>query len=67
MIVDIVNSPISASQTLGAGNKVGDAVGISVLKKALDHQSSQAAQLIDSVPKAESSEPHLGQNINVRA
>ena len=65
--MDVTNSPISASQTLGAGHKVGDAVGVSVLKKALNHQASQAAQLIDSVPKAEPSESHLGQNINVRA
>ena len=65
--MDITNSPISASQTLGAGHKVGDAVGISVLKKGLDQQASQAAQLISSIPKAEPTEPHLGQNINVRA
>ena len=65
--MDIVNSPIAASQALGASQKAGDAVGVTVLKKALDHQSSQAAQLISSVPKAEASESHLGQNLNVRA
>lgn len=65
--MDITNSPIATTTALGAGNKVGDAVGVSVLKMALHHQSSQAAQLIDSVPKMENTESHLGQNLNVRA
>ncbi|MDH5544644.1 MAG: YjfB family protein [Gammaproteobacteria bacterium] len=65
--MNIANSPIATTTALGVGNKVGDSVGVSVLKKALNHQSSQAAQLINSIPKVENSEPHLGNNINVRA
>lgn len=63
--MDIASSAISSSQALGAGSRVGDAVGISVLKKALNHQAAQATELISSVSQTTKSEPHLGQNLNV--
>jgi len=48
--------------------KTGDAVGVTVAKKALDIQSDAAAQLISSIPEvAPPSEPHLGNKINVHA
>ena len=63
-----INS-ISSAASLVTSQKVGDAVGITVAKKAMDIHSDAAAQLIDSIPSAssEASESHLGNNINVRA
>jgi tRNA A-37 threonylcarbamoyl transferase component Bud32 len=44
-----------------------DAVDVSVLKKALDIQKSNAQTLIQSVTPASSLPAHLGQNVNVVA
>ena len=47
-----------------------DAVGMAVLKKALQLQASNAAQLIQSMPKVTPSAnlpSHLGQNVNTTA
>lgn len=46
------------------------AIGITVLKKALDAQSESAAALIQAIepaPTAPNLPPHLGQNINTTA
>lgn len=55
-------------QINNSATQTGDAVAVSVLRKALDAQSSQAAQLIESVaqsmPDPASS---LGHNVNVKA
>ena len=64
-------SGISASLLQGISNgatQSGDAVTVSVMRKAMDIQASQATQLIDSVAQ---SMPYpaarVGQNINVKA
>lgn len=47
--------------------KTGDAVGVLVLKKALDIQAQTALQLVQALPQPASNPPNLGQNIDVRA
>lgn len=64
--MDVTNMAISASVL--SQQKVGDAVGITVQKKAMDIQAQNAASLIESVPKAGGANPpNLGKNIDVRA
>ncbi len=46
--------------------RTGDAVGVQVLKKAMDLQAQNAAQLIAALPQAPANPPHLGQSIDVR-
>lgn len=46
--------------------KVGDAVGISVLKKAMEIESKNVLMLLQAIPSA-SNPPHLGNNVDVRA
>lgn len=63
-----VNMNIGASLMQNSG----DAVGVTVLKKALDIQAQGAMQLIASIPQppqqsAANLPPHLGQNINTTA
>ena len=64
-------SAISSSLLQQIGNSAtqnGDAVTISVMRKALDIQSSQAAQLIESAAQsAPAPSGSLGQNIDIRA
>ncbi len=56
---------ISGVQTTAIAANVGqnDAVGISVLKKAMDIQKQSALQLIASIPAPQG---NTGQNINVK-
>ena len=56
---------ISGVQTAAIASNVGqnDAVGIAVLKKAMDIQEQAAVQLIQSIPELPD---NLGQNINVK-
>jgi len=63
-------SAISSSllqQVSNSATQTGDAVTISVMRKALDIQSSQANQLIESVAQS-MPDPgsRLGQNINIK-
>ncbi|MEY4593494.1 MAG: hypothetical protein RIR18_2389 [Pseudomonadota bacterium] len=44
-----------------------DAVGVAVLRKALDTAANSATQLIESIPKAPSNPAHLGNNVDVSA
>jgi len=59
--------------TLSSQAQVGEAVGLSVLKKALDIQSSSAMALIQSIPDIQSGPTtaqlpdHIGRNLNVSA
>jgi hypothetical protein len=46
--------------------KTGDAVGTLVLKKALDMQAQNAAQLIAAIPQP-SNPPNLGNSVDVKA
>lgn len=52
-----------------SGQRVGDAIGISVLKKALQIEAAGALALIEALPQAPSVNlpAHLGQNINTTA
>jgi len=71
----LIRMDIGASSVMAAGNvngqaRVGDAVGITVMKKAMDIQSSSAAQLVSSVSDAAAkpaSESHLGNQVDLRA
>lgn len=49
--------------------KVGDAVGVQVTKKALDIEAQNALSLVQSaaqsVPTKSSTESHLGQNLDM--
>lgn len=62
-----VNS-IASLGTAMANERTGDAIGVSVLKKALDIQSSVALSLLDAIPQQPASNPpNLGNSIDVRA
>ncbi len=50
-----------------AGASTGDAVGILVLKKALDMEAQTALQLVQALPQPAANPPNLGQNIDVKA
>lgn len=59
-INSISNLATSMSQT-----KKADAIDVAVLKKAMDMQAENAAQLIQALPPAPSNNPpHLGQKVN---
>lgn len=47
--------------------QASDAVGIAVLKKAMDIQAQMATQLIQSLPQPASNPPNLGNNVDVKA
>lgn len=64
-------SAISSStlqQINNSATRTGDAVSIKMMRKALDIQSSQATQLIDSVAQSvPDPSSRLGRHIDVRA
>lgn len=63
-------SQISSAASMLQSQQTGDAVGMSVLKKAIQSQSENAAQLIDSLPRPQkTTDPNatLGRNIDVMA
>ncbi len=64
--MDISNSVTNAL----SGQAAGDAVGVTVLKKALDMQAQNAMALINALPQppqAQNLPSHLGQNVNTKA
>lgn len=50
-------------------SKIGQTIGVAVLKKALDAQTTSAAALLEALPPVTSANlpGHLGQNINTTA
>jgi hypothetical protein len=62
-------SSIASLASSISDSRANEAVGMLVLKKALDAQSSGAQTLIDAIPAAPSSNlpPHLGQSVNTTA
>lgn len=67
--MNVTAIPESLLQQIGnSATQSGDAVAISVMRKALDTQASQATQLIDAVAQSmpDPASP-LGQNVNLRA
>lgn len=61
--MEVGNVSSLAMQT--SQGQTGDAVNITVLKKAMEIQAQSAAQLIASVPPVASNPPHLGKNIDM--
>jgi len=66
--MDISGISNSLLQQIGNGaTQTGDAVSISLMRKALDIQSSQATQLIESVARSmPDAGSRLGQNIDIK-
>lgn len=63
-----INGLSSSIVAMNTNQKTGDTIGTTVARKALDIQSSSAAQLISSVEQpAASNESHLGNNFDKRA
>lgn len=62
---------VSMNTSTAIAQNANDAVGLAVLKKAMDVEAQSAMALINAIPQpAQSSAnlpPHLGQNINVVA
>ncbi|MDR0378946.1 MAG: YjfB family protein [Candidatus Accumulibacter sp.] len=58
-------SGIANMATSFAATKTNSAVGVAVMKKALDTQASTAAGLIQALPQP--SNPNIGRNINTTA
>ena len=55
-----LSSSVSQVQT-------GDAIGVLVLKKAMNADAQSALQLIQSLPQPASNPSHLGQSVDVKA
>ena len=64
MAINLVSGANTALSSAAAGN---EAVGIAVLKKAIDMQAQGAAQLIQSLPQLPANPPHLGNHVNTFA
>ncbi len=53
-----------------SGQATGDAIGLTVMKKALDQEIRNGMALIDAIPQPPSEQnlpAHLGQNVNTTA
>lgn len=62
-IAGVANVATALSQA-----RVGDAVAIAVLRKALDIQAEGALQLLEALPQAAAGNPpHLGNQVNTFA
>ncbi len=61
VVMDV--SAIASASTAMASAQVGNAVQVSVLKKAINIQAQGAMALLDALPQP-ALPPHLGQNIN---
>jgi hypothetical protein len=62
-------SGIASLATNMAASATGQAVGVAVLKRAMNIEASGAAALLQAIPAppAANLPPHLGQNINTTA
>lgn len=65
--MDVKN--IAQLATTMATTATNQAIGIAVLKKAIDVQASSASALLEALPPVAAANlpPHLGQNINTKA
>jgi hypothetical protein len=61
-----VSGVSNLATSLAASTKPNSAVGLAVLKKAMDTQASTAAGLIQTLPSLPSN-PSVGRNINTTA
>lgn len=66
-----VNMNTSTNMASVAGQSSGDAAGVSMLKKAMEIESKNIQQLVNSASSPEKTSanlpPNLGQNINTTA
>jgi hypothetical protein len=60
-------SSVGSLSTALSSSATGDAVGIQVLRKALDIQEQGAMQLLQALPQVPSNPPNLGNSIDVKA
>jgi len=58
-------SSVGSLTTALSQSQVGDAVGITMLKKAMDLQAQTAAQLLQALP-APSNPSHLGNSVDIK-
>ena len=58
---------LASLSTALSQTQLGDAVGISVLKKAVDIQEQSSLQLLQALPQQYSNPPNLGNSVDVRA
>ena len=66
--MDISNvASVAAYASAVSQAQVGDAVAISVLKKALDIQAQGVMQLIQAIPQVSGTTETLGNNVNTTA
>ena len=60
-------SAIAEVATTLSEARTNQAVGIAVLKKAIDQNAENVLSLISALPNVQNLQPHLGKNINVVA
>ena len=60
-------SGLSSVTSALAQAQTGDAVGILVLKKAMDMQAQSALQLIEAAASTTNNPPNLGTQVDVKA
>lgn len=60
-------STIAETATALSEARTNQAVGIAVLKKAIDQNAENALSLISALPNVQNLPNHLGRNINVVA
>lgn len=58
---------LASLSTALSQTQLGDAVGISVLKKAMDIQEQSSLQLLQALPQQYSNPPNLGNSVDVKA
>lgn len=63
--MDVTN--LTALVSSMATQRTGDAVGVSVLKKALDIEANTALTLLNALPPTKNLPPNVGININTTA
>lgn len=49
-----------------SASAANDTVGITMLRKSMDTEKQQAAQILETIPPIAPGPSHLGQNIDIR-
>lgn len=60
-------SGLSSLSTALSSTQAGNAIGVQVLKKAMQVEAQGALQLLQALPQPANNPPHLGQNVDVKA
>ncbi len=58
---------ISSSVTSALSVQAGGAIGVTVLKKALEIEAENMMTLLNALSQPQNLPPHLGQNVNTTA